>query len=119
MEFHAPSHPGGSPRRLVRARIPTPTRLPGPELAPTWVEHLPTRRVDISDQSDLTRADDWIALAALIEDHAPQTLAAFGFPERQAEVLQWLLLDAWTCAEESARLHSTTFSAPFFGDWLT
>ena len=71
-----------------------PQRLPEPELAPTWVEHLPTDRVDISDQSDLTRIDDWLALAALVSDHRPQMLAAFGFPERQAEVLERLVLDA-------------------------
>ncbi len=74
-------------------------RLPEPELAPTWVEHLPTERVDISDQSDLTRVDDWLALAALIRARAPQMLAAFGFPERQAQVLQWLVIDARSYAE--------------------
>lgn len=74
-------------------------RLPEPELAPTWVEHLPADRVDISDQSDLMRVDDWLALAALIREHRPQMLAAFGFPERQAEVLQLLVLNAESCAE--------------------
>ena len=54
------------------------------------IEHLPTERVDISDQSDLTRVDDWIALATLAREHTPKMLAAFGFPERQAEVLQRL-----------------------------
>ena len=72
-------------------------RPPAPELGPTWVEYLPTERVDISDQSELTRVDDWITLAALIREHAPQLLAAFGFPERQAEVLQLLVLDAGGC----------------------
>jgi hypothetical protein len=76
-----------------------PQRLPEPDLAPTWVEHLPALRVDISDQSDLTRFDDWIALAVLAGEHTPKTLAAFGFPERQAEVLQRLVLDAASCAE--------------------
>jgi hypothetical protein len=76
-----------------------PQRLPEPELGPTWVEHLPTERVDISDQSDLTRTDDWIALAALIGEHTPQMLSAFGFPERQAKILQWLVLDAASCPE--------------------
>lgn len=45
------------------------------------------------------RVDDWLALAALIREHRPQMFAAFGFPERQAEVLQWLVLDAESCAE--------------------
>jgi len=76
-----------------------PQRLPEPELAPTWIEHLPTDRVDISDQSDLTHVDDWIALAALVREHRPQMLAAFGFPERQAEVLQGLVFDAGSSAE--------------------
>ena len=72
-------------------------RPPEPELGPTWVEHLPTKRVDISDRSELTRVDDWIALAALIGEHTPQMLAAFGFPERQAEILQVLIFDAGRC----------------------
>jgi hypothetical protein len=79
-----------------------PQRLPEPELAPTWVEHLPTERVDISHQPDLARVDDWIALAALMDGHTPQMLAAFGFPERQAEVLQWLVLDAASSADGSS-----------------
>ena len=74
-------------------------RLPEPELAPTWVEHLPTERVDISDQSDLTSFDDWIALAALAREHTPKTLAAFGFPESQAEVLERFVFDAASYAE--------------------
>ncbi len=72
-------------------------RPPEPELGPTWIEHLPTRRIDIFDRSDLARVDDWIALATLIREHEPQLLAAFGFPERQAEILQVLVFDAGTC----------------------
>lgn len=80
-----------------------PQHLPEPELAPTWVEHLPTDRVDISDRSDLTRVDDWLALAALVREHRPQMLAAFGFPERHAEVLQWLVRDAGICADDPSQ----------------
>jgi hypothetical protein len=96
-----PSSPGSLPPR-ARTRLLR-QRLPEPELAPTWVEHLPTERVDISDQAELTRIDDWIALAALISEHTPQMLAAFGFPEHQAEVLQWLVLDATSCAARVLR----------------
>jgi hypothetical protein len=85
-------------------------RVPEPELAPTWVEHLPTHRVDVLDQSDLTRVDDWLALAALAREHTPRLLAAFGFPERQAEVLQRLVRDAGSCAEGA--------NPPPFGDLL-
>ena len=74
-------------------------RPPEPELGPTWVEHLPTERVDIFDRSELTSVDDWIALAALAKEHAAELLAVFGFPERQAEVLRRLLHDAQIGAE--------------------
>jgi hypothetical protein len=76
-----------------------PQRVPPPELGPTWVEQLPTMRVDISDQSELGRLDDWIALATLLRERDPQTVAAFGFPARQADVLTSFLLDAHACAE--------------------
>ena len=79
-----------------------PQRLPKPDLAPTWIEHLPTERIDISDQTDLTRVDDWLELAALAHEHTPKMLAAFGFPERQTEVLERLVLDATGCAEGSS-----------------
>ena len=71
-----------------------PQTVPPPSLGPTWVEHLPTMRVDTNDQSDLARFDDWVALAALLRGRDPQTLAAFGFPEGQADVLTWFILDA-------------------------
>jgi hypothetical protein len=76
-----------------------PQRLPEPELAPTWVEHLPTGRIDISDQSDLARVDDWLALAAVIGEHAPQLQAVFGFPAQHDEVLETLVRDAARGAE--------------------
>ena len=92
----------------LAARLPQ--RLPEPELAPTWVEHLPTERVDISDHSDLARADDWMALAALIGEHTPELLAAFGFPDRQAELLQLLVLDAASCGDAPPPFHDLLVS---------
>ncbi len=58
-----------------------------PELAPTWIELLPTDRVDPSSPSDLARLDDWTALAELLGEHAPVALAAFGFPDEHREVI--------------------------------
>lgn len=71
-----------------------PQNVPPPELGPTWVEHLPTMRVDIADPAELARFDEWIALATVVGERAPKLLAAFGFPDRQADVLQWFVLDA-------------------------
>jgi hypothetical protein len=61
---------------LVR-RPPNP-----PELAPTWIELLPTGRIDPRSASDLGRLDDWSALAELLHERVPEALSGFGFPER-------------------------------------
>jgi hypothetical protein len=71
-----------------------PQRVPPPELGPTWIERLPTTRVDTSDQSDLSHFDDWVALAALLRERRPEALAAFGFPERQADIVKSFVADA-------------------------
>jgi hypothetical protein len=58
-----------------------------PELARTWFELLPTDRIDLNSPSDLTRFDEWSALAELLSERAPDSLAAYGFPERHREVI--------------------------------
>jgi hypothetical protein len=64
-----------------------PEPLTPPELAPTWIELLPTDRIDLNSQSDLARLDDWTALTELLIEHAPDALTAFGFPENHGEVI--------------------------------
>jgi hypothetical protein len=88
----------------LAAQLPQP--VPPANLGPTWVEHLPTMRVDITDQSDLARFDDWVGLAALLREGDPQRLAAFGFPERQADVLERFILDAHASGKTEEALPS-------------
>jgi hypothetical protein len=58
-----------------------------PELAATWIELLPTERIDPRSASDLARLDDWTALAQLLQEWAPAVLSGFGFPERFEDVV--------------------------------
>jgi hypothetical protein len=67
-----------------------------PELAPTWIELLPTDRIDLNSQSDLARLDDWTALAELLTEHAPDALTAFGFPEKREEAIATFVGDIRT-----------------------
>ena len=62
---------------------------PAPEA--TWIELLPTGRVDVDDPSALSAFDDWLRLAAVLRRHAPMRLELFGFPERQGGPIGQLL----------------------------
>jgi hypothetical protein len=62
-------------------------RPAAPALAPTWIELLPTDRIDVSSQSDLARLDDWTALAEVLSRHALEALTAFEFPDQQRRVI--------------------------------
>jgi hypothetical protein len=53
-----------------------------PEFTATWIELLPTKRIDPHSPSDLARFDDWSALAELLSEHAPDALSGFSFPDR-------------------------------------
>jgi hypothetical protein len=58
-----------------------------PEFAPTWIELVPTDRIDPNSRSDLARFDDWTAFSELLSEHAPEALAAFGFPDKHLEAI--------------------------------
>jgi hypothetical protein len=58
-----------------------------PQLAPTWIELMPTDRIDVSSHSDLAGLDDWTALAEVLGRHAPEALTAFGFPDQHRQVI--------------------------------
>lgn len=62
-----------------------------PDVAPTWIELLPTAPVDPASTSEVDRVGDWLRLAELLAERSPGTLAPFGFPGRQAEVLDALV----------------------------
>jgi hypothetical protein len=53
------------------------------DFAPTWIEHLPSTNADPTRAGDVAELDEWLTLAALLRDHAPAALDAFGFPDRQ------------------------------------
>jgi hypothetical protein len=69
----------------LAARLDEPPAPPG--LAPTWIELLPGEGLDPTSSVELARLDDWTALAEVLSVHAPDLLAAFGFPERQQEAV--------------------------------
>jgi hypothetical protein len=77
----------------VNAHLPTPVQTP--LLAATWS----TLRPDSGSRSDadrttLARADEWLALVALLDERDPPTLAALGFPARDATALSALITAA-------------------------
>src|SRR5207244_54097 len=74
-------------------------RPPLPDLAPTWIELLPTPALDVGDAAELDRLDEWLALTVLLDKHAPEILRGFGFPERQTGTLATLLVELTAHAE--------------------
>jgi hypothetical protein len=58
-------------------------RPPLPSLAATWIEALPSRAAfDPLSAAELSDLGDWLTLAELLYEHAPDQLGAFGFPDR-------------------------------------
>jgi hypothetical protein len=76
----------------LAARVPYPPDRP--ELAPTWIELVPTSCVDVTDAAALYELDEWLRLVAILDLRARDALDTFGFPRRQAPVLETFLADA-------------------------
>src|SRR5581483_10374060 len=72
----------------LRLAASCPTAPPLPELTGTWVELVPASASAFAVQEERIRFDDWTSLCELLASHAPQTLAAFGFPEQQRKVIE-------------------------------
>jgi hypothetical protein len=72
-----------------------------PELAPTWIELLPTGRIDPRSAVDVGRFDDWTALAELLHERVPEALGGFGFPERFEDVIGLFAEEVETIPPES------------------
>jgi hypothetical protein len=72
-----------------------------PELAPTWIELVPTGRIDPRSAVDVGRLDDWTALAELLRERAPAALSGFGFPERFEDVVGLFVEEVETIPPES------------------
>jgi hypothetical protein len=68
-----------------------------PELMTTWIDLAPTASVDVRAHEEIVRFDDWTTLCELLAAHAAETLAAFGFPDRQRDVVE-----AFVSAAEAA-----------------
>jgi conflict system STAND superfamily ATPase len=60
---------------------------PVPELMTTWIELAPTASVDVHAREEIIRFDDWTTLCEVLGAYAGETLAAFGFPDRQRDVI--------------------------------
>jgi hypothetical protein len=79
---------------------------PPPELAPTWIELLPTDRIDLDSTADVARLDDWTALGELLQEHSPKQLEAFDFPDQQRNTISVFVDDVRSiapAAEPAAR----------------
>jgi hypothetical protein len=71
--------------------VRTPVDLP--RLLETWAELHPASSVlHHPDRAELTRTDEWLALAQTIRDHDPDGLRALGFYGRDLELLERLIV---------------------------
>ena len=79
------------PVSLLGSWFETAAALPrspaAPELAFTWIELLPTESVDLTSATDVVALEEWVTLVALLAEHQPDALAAFGFPQKQLAAL--------------------------------
>ena len=68
-----------------------PLAVRAPQLRLTWAELYPASPpAEGLDRSELTRADEWLALAQTLHVYAPETLTALGFFERDQQLLEHL-----------------------------
>ena len=75
-------------------------RPPLPDLATTWIETLPCHDGDLPmSDAELSDLGDWLALVALLGEHAPEQLLAFGFPDRYHELGAALVVRLGTVAD--------------------
>jgi hypothetical protein len=69
----------------------TPGAIKPPQLGLTWAELYPASPpAEGLDRSELTRADEWLALAQTLRIYAPDTLTALGFFEHDQQLLEHL-----------------------------
>jgi len=70
----------------LRAR--TLERAAAPDVTPTWAElHPGSALFEHPSRSELARTDDWLALARTLHRYDPDALRAFGFFDRDRELL--------------------------------
>jgi hypothetical protein len=73
-----------------------------PDVTLAWIELLPTSAVDVTDPVALRELDEWLRLVAVLRAHDPDALDRFGFPTRQADVLDRFLADAMRLPADAA-----------------
>lgn len=74
----------------LRDRVPDVTQTPG--LVTTWAElHPGAAALEHPDRAELIRADDWLALAQVLREHAVDELRALGFFTRDRPLLEGLI----------------------------
>lgn len=79
-----------------------------PQLGLTWAELYPASSTRPLDRPELTRTDEWLSLAQTLREHAPETLANFGFFNADQEMLTRLAqtLDGTTDPETISLVES-------------
>jgi hypothetical protein len=65
--------------------------LEPPQIGATWAELHPASLALRDDVSELRRAEEWLALAQVLGQHDPTSLAALGFPARDDATLTRLV----------------------------
>ncbi|MGN6167795.1 MAG: hypothetical protein ACTHQQ_06440 [Solirubrobacteraceae bacterium] len=76
-----------------------------PALGATWAElHPGSRLLQAPDRSELARVDEWLALAQLLLDCDPAALDAFGFQDRDHDLLERLIVILTRIARDSEEL---------------
>jgi hypothetical protein len=86
----------------LASRLPQPPPAPG--VARTWIELLPTDRVDLRSREDLVRFDEWLALADVLLAFAPDELERFDFPDRHDPVFAAFVVAATQPPDETEAL---------------
>jgi hypothetical protein len=84
----------------LAAEVRDPPQPPSP--APAWFDLVPCGAIDIAQ--DALAFDDWTALVDILTRYAPETLTAFGFPEKQKLAMLLFIGDAQKAAEADAEL---------------
>ena len=71
----------------LAAALRPPLAIPTPAVAATWIELLPSEAPDFTATGQIGALDDWLALAELLTEYAPETLQRLDFPAAQSTTL--------------------------------
>ena len=71
----------------LAAALRPPLAIPTPAVAATWIDLLPSEAPDFAATGQIGALDDWLALAELLAEYAPETLQRLDFPAAQSNTL--------------------------------